>query len=363
MAGSVKVALEGQRAYEIVIGDGVAFQGASWPDLAKRRVLIVTDERVAELHADAVEGFLGPRCSGIGRLVLAGGEAAKAWSAAESIIDALLAGSHDRGSAIVALGGGVVGDIAGFAAACYMRGIDYIQVPTTLLAQVDSSVGGKTAVNHRDGKNLIGAFHQPCHVVADLRFLQTLPVREIRAGVAEVLKTAAAADSDFFNWLESNIDDVVTGATGARGYAVVRCCSLKAAIVAADERESGRRAILNFGHTFGHAVEVGTGYGTWLHGEAVAAGMVAAGRLSVRLGLLDASSATRLEALVCRAGLPVRLPHLGAAHYLELMRHDKKAKDGQVRFVVLEGIGCALMRAADDQVVASVLEECQMEAA
>ena len=359
----MKVALDGQRAYEIVIGEGVACLDASWPDLATRRVLIVTDEHVAGLHADALERFLRPRCSGIGRVVLAGGEAAKAWPAAEGIIDALVAASHDRGSVIVALGGGVVGDVAGFAAACYMRGIDYIQVPTTLLAQVDSSVGGKTAVNHRDGKNLIGAFHQPCHVVADLRYLKTLPEREIRAGVAEVIKTAAAADGDFFDWLESNIDDIVTGATGARAYAVDRCCSLKAAIVAEDERESGRRAILNFGHTFGHAVEAGIGYGTWLHGEAVAAGMVAAGELSTRLGLLDASDAARLEALIHRAGLPVRLPHLGAAHYLELMRHDKKSLGGQLRFVVLDGLGRASMRAVDDRVLASVLEECQMEAA
>ena len=255
------------------------------------------------------------------------------------MVDALLAARCGRDSVVVALGGGVVGDLAGFAAAIYQRGIPFIQVPTTLLAQVDSSVGGKTAINHPRGKNMIGAFHQPLAVIADVAALDTLPDRELRAGIAEVIKHGFILDPNFVDWLEENIGKLLARDSVALGYAVQRSCELKAQVVAADEREAGLRAILNFGHTFGHAIEAGAGYGEWLHGEAVGAGMVMAAELSVRAGTLRREDAERVRALVARAGLPVQGPKLTMERYLELMQVDKKAAGGRVRFVLLEGIG------------------------
>jgi 3-dehydroquinate synthase len=264
------------------------------------------------------------------------------------VIDALLAARLGRDGLLVALGGGVVGDLAGFAAAVYQRGIDFIQVPTTLLAQVDSSVGGKTAINHARGKNMVGAFHQPRAVIADVATLDTLPTRELRAGLAEVIKHGLALDAPLVDWLEANVEKILQRDRGALAHAVRRSCELKAAIVAADERESGARALLNFGHTFGHAIEAGTGYGAWLHGEAVSAGMVMAAELSCLSGMLPKSDVARVRRLLERAGLPVRGPALGAGRMLELMALDKKAAGGRMRFVMLEAIGRATLRQAPD---------------
>ena len=288
-------------------------------------------------------------------MVLDDGEQYKTWASVERIVDALLAAGADRRATLFALGGGVVGDLTGFAAACFMRGIAYVQVPTTLLAQVDSSVGGKTAVNHPLGKNLVGAFHQPSLVVADLETLATLPQRELIAGLAEVIKYGAVADADFFRWLEDRLDDLLARDCDALAQAIARSCELKAAIVARDEKESGLRAILNFGHTFAHAIETGTGHGTWLHGEAVGCGMAMAADLSQRLGLIDAAVARRVATLVARAGLPTRLPPLPAAELLALMGHDKKAEGGAPRFILLDALGHARMAPVDESLVADVL--------
>jgi 3-dehydroquinate synthase len=261
------------------------------------------------------------------------------------VYDALLGARLGRDALLVALGGGVIGDLAGFAAATYQRGVPYLQLPTTLLAQVDSSVGGKTAINHARGKNMVGAFHQPLAVIADVTTLDSLPDRELRAGVAEVIKHGLALDREFLEWLEANLEKLLARERGALAHAVRRSCELKAQVVAGDEREAGQRALLNFGHTFGHAIELGTGYGTWLHGEAVAAGMVMAAELSARAGSLARADVERVRALIARAGLPARGPALGAERYLELMQGDKKAAGGRMRFVLLESLGRAALRA------------------
>lgn len=290
------------------------------------------------------------------------GEEHKNWQTLNQIFDALLQHGCDRKTVLFALGGGVIGDMTGFAAACYMRGVPFVQVPTTLLAQVDSSVGGKTAINHPLGKNMIGAFYQPQLVVCDLSTLDTLPQRELSAGLAEVIKYGPIADMAFMEWLESSMDALLARDRTALGYAVRRCCEIKAGVVGQDERESGLRAILNFGHTFGHAIEAGMGYGTWLHGEGVGAGMVMAAELSRRLGLVDATFVARLRALVQRAGLPLRGPVLdpvdNAGRYLELMRVDKKAEAGEIRFVVIDGPGRAAVRSAPDALVREVIDAC-----
>jgi 3-dehydroquinate synthase len=259
---------------------------------------------------------------------------------------------------LFALGGGVVGDMAGFAAASYMRGVPFVQVPTTLLAQVDSSVGGKTAINHPQGKNMIGAFYQPARVLCDLDTLATLPARELSAGLAEVIKYGPIADVAFLDWIEANVDALLRREPAALAHAVRRSCEIKAEVVGQDERESGLRAILNFGHTFGHAIEAGLGYGEWLHGEAVGCGMVMALDLSRRLGLVDQAFAGRVTALIARAGLPTVGPHLGVDRYLELMRVDKKAEAGEIRFIVIEQPGRAALRAAPDALVREVLAAC-----
>src|SRR5438093_10769011 len=274
------------------------------------------------------------------------------------VFDALLAEKCDRKTTLIALGGGVIGDLTGFAAASYMRGVPFIQVPTTLLAQVDSSVGGKTGINHPLGKNMIGAFYQPQAVIADTGTLNTLPARELSAGLAEVIKHGAIIDARFFDWIEANIDQLMARDPVALAYAIQASCEIKADVVRQDEREGGLRAILNFGHTFGHAIEAGLGYGQWLHGEAVGCGMVMAADLSVRLGLMPPEFLERLRQLIARAGLPTVGPRLGADRYLELMRVDKKAEGGEMRFVVIESLGNATMRPAPDAVVRDVLDAC-----
>jgi len=342
---TVRVAL-GARSYPIHIGPGAIDIAELYrPHLPRGKVAIVTNPVVGPRYLGRVKAALA-RAGAVEMvdILVEDGEQAKSWASLEKVIDALLGARLGRDGMIVALGGGVIGDLAGFAAAVYQRGIDYLQVPTTLLAQVDSSVGGKTAVNHARGKNMVGAFHQPRTVIADTDTLASLPPRELRAGLAEVIKHGFALDAELAAWLEANVARLLAQDAGALTHAVRRSCELKAQVVATDELEAGRRALLNFGHTFGHAIEAGAGYGKWLHGEAVAAGMVIAGYLSVRAGLLPASDATRLRALVERAGLPAVPPAWPADRYLDLMAGDKKIAGGRMRFVVLAGVGRALIR-------------------
>lgn len=346
----------GDRSYEILIGAGIVGARESWQGLPKATsMVVVTDTQVAPLYADQLTATLSTLCPRVGRVELPAGEKHKDWAGANHIFESLLRSGHDRKTLLIALGGGVVGDVAGFAAACYMRGIDYVQVPTTLLAQVDSSVGGKTAINHVLGKNMIGAFHQPLRVIADLDTLATLPRREVVAGLAEVIKYAPIADAPFLDWIEANLTALLALDVHALQYAVRRSCEIKARVVGNDEREAGLRAILNFGHTFGHAIETGLGHGEWLHGEAVGCGMVMAADLSARLGLISPEYAARVERLIAVAGLPVRGPKLGESRYLELMRGDKKSEGGEIRFVVIEAPGRAAVRPVPDALVAAVL--------
>jgi 3-dehydroquinate synthase len=339
---SLRVAL-GERSYPIDIGADLLGRSDLYrPHLAGGSAAIVTNVVVAALYLSKVKQALqGARVT---EIIVPDGEHTKSWATLETVFDALLAARCGRDTLLVALGGGVVGDLAGFAAATYQRGIPLLQIPTTLLAQVDSSVGGKTAINHARGKNMIGAFHQPHAVISDVATLDTLPDRELRAGLAEVIKYGFALDAQFVQWLEAGIGQLLARDRGALGYAVKRCCELKAQIVAADERETGVRALLNLGHTFGHAIEAGTGYGTWLHGEAIAAGMVMAAELSRREGLLSPEDVQRVRNLIARAGLPVKGPALAPQQLMELMALDKKAAQGKVRFVLLEGIGRAALR-------------------
>jgi 3-dehydroquinate synthase len=357
-AQCVRIAL-GERSYGIDIGAGLLARADTYAGLPpSASALIVTNTTVAPLYAQALRSALAPRFGQVHVIELPDGEAHKDWATLNTIFDALLGHGCDRKTVLFALGGGVVGDMTGFAAASYMRGVPFVQVPTTLLAQVDSSVGGKTAINHPLGKNMIGAFYQPLQVVCDLDTLRTLPQREIAAGLAEVIKYGPIADMAFLDWIEAHIDDLVTREPAALAHAVRRSCEIKAAVVGQDEREAGLRAILNFGHTFGHAIESGLGYGEWLHGEAVGCGMVMAAHLSQRLGGVDEAFVRRFTALVERAGLPVRGPQLGADRYLDLMRVDKKAEAGEIRFVVLERPGAAVTRPAPDGLVREVLAQC-----
>jgi 3-dehydroquinate synthase len=353
-----KVAIDlGDRSYDIFIGSHLLGAPASYADLPPAaNVLIVSNSTVAPLYANALRAALASRYPRVHVVELPDGEAYKDWAVLNQIFDALLATGCDRKTLLFALGGGVVGDMAGFAAACYMRGVSFVQVPTTLLAQVDSSVGGKTGINHPAGKNMIGAFHQPLRVIADLDALDSLPEREIAAGLAEVIKYGPIADDAFLGWIENNLDALKSRDKRALAYAVKRSCEIKAWVVGQDEREGGLRAILNFGHTFGHAIEAGLGYGEWLHGEAVGCGMVMAADLSARSGLIDAAYAARIAHVVERAGLPTKGPRLGAARYLELMRLDKKSEGGNIRFVLIESPGRAGMRAVEDTFVAEVIE-------
>lgn len=341
----LKVALA-QRSYPIQIGRGLVGEAARLlPWLRSPRVAIVTNTTVALLYLGPLAEGLRAAGVAVSEVILPDGEQFKDWTTLNTIFDALLAGHAERSTTLVALGGGVVGDMTGFAAATYQRGVPFIQIPTTLLAQVDSSVGGKTAINHPLGKNMIGAFYQPKLVLADIGTLDTLPDRELQAGLAEVIKYGLIRDLPFFEWLESNIERLRARDDAALTYAVERSCQNKAEVVVADETEQGERALLNLGHTFGHAIETGLGYGEWLHGEAVAAGSMMAAELSHRLGWLDAAAVSRIQALFERAGLPVRGPALGAARYLELMGHDKKVQDGALRLVLLSAIGRGVIHA------------------
>jgi len=359
-ATQVQIAL-GDRSYPIIIGPGL-FDDPSTYDGVPRAAsaLIVTNTLLAPLYAERLRSAVAGRFGAVHTVVLPDGEAHKTWETLNLVFDALLSHGCDRKTVLFALGGGVVGDITGFAAACYMRGVPFVQVPTTLLAQVDSSVGGKTAINHPLGKNMVGAFYQPQLVVCDLDVLKTLPPRELSAGLAEVIKYGPIADADFLDWIEDHLVALRAGDPVALAFAVKRSCEIKAEVVGQDERESGLRAILNFGHTFGHAIESGMGYGVWLHGEGVGCGMVMAARLSERLGLLDAAAVQRLTRLIAQAGLPTVGPVLDAAdnagRYLELMRVDKKAEAGEIKFVLIDGLGQATVRGAPDALVREVID-------
>jgi 3-dehydroquinate synthase len=340
----------GERSYPIYIGPGLLADPACYrPHIGGRQVMLVTNETVAPLYLgqvqEALDGFE------VDRAILPDGEQYKTLTVWNRIFDALLGRRFGRDCTIVALGGGVIGDMAGFAAACYQRGVAFIQVPTTLLAQVDSSVGGKTGVNHALGKNMIGAFHQPRAVIADTDTLDTLPDRELSAGIAEVIKYGLIRDPDFFDWLEANMPALLAREAEALTYAIERSCRNKAEVVAADELESGQRALLNLGHTFGHAIETGMGYGAWLHGEAVAAGMCMAADLSQRMGWLDETTVSRIRSLVFAARLPTTQPDdLTPARYRELMAIDKKVQGGRLRLVLLRAIGDAVLTADFDPV-------------
>jgi 3-dehydroquinate synthase len=355
---TVEVALA-ERAYPIQIGDGLLGQPQHLlTAVASRRAAIVTDSQVAPLYLERVATGLADAGVAVVDIVVPAGEASKDWPTLMQVFDRLLEAGCDRHTTLIALGGGVVGDLAGFAAATYQRGIPFVQIPTTLLAQVDSSVGGKTAINHPHGKNMIGAFHQPRLVLADTATLNTLPDRELRAGLAEVIKHGLLGDAGFFAWLETNIDAVLAREPQALAHVIRRSCEMKAAIVAADEKESGVRAHLNLGHTFGHAIEAGLGFGAWLHGEAVAAGLVMAAELSRRLGNIESGDVLRVRRLLEHAGLPVAGPALGADVYLEHMRHDKKVAAGQIRYVLLTRIGAATVLPVADAEVRETLAAC-----
>jgi 3-dehydroquinate synthase len=330
----------GDRSYPITIGPNLLSDSALLNEqIAAQDILVVANVTVAPLYLPALTASLKGRR--LDSVLLPDGEQYKTLDSLRLILDALIEGRFNRDAAVVALGGGVIGDMAGFAAACYQRGVDYIQVPTTLLAQVDSSVGGKTAVNHPKAKNMIGAFHQPRAVIADTSTLATLPEREFRAGIAEVVKYGLIYDIAFLEWLERNADALNSRDELAAMYAVRRSCEIKAEVVGVDEREQGLRAILNFGHTFGHAIETATGYGTWLHGEAVATGMMMAADLSHRLSWITRDDLRRTTDLLKRFNLPVEAPRIGAQRARELMGMDKKVLKGQLRLVLLRKLGQA----------------------
>jgi 3-dehydroquinate synthase len=332
----------GERSYPILIGpELMRSRELLAQHIPGRDTVLISNSVVAPLFADALKAALHGRR--IIEVVLPDGEQHKTLGSASRIFDVLIANRVGRDAIVLALGGGVIGDLAGFVAACYQRGIGFVQVPTTLLAHVDSSVGGKTAVNHPGGKNMIGAFHQPLAVIADTDTLHTLPDRELRAGLAEVIKYGLICDADFFDWIESNLDALLARSTEALTHAIYRSCQIKAEIVARDEREQGERALLNLGHTFGHAIESATGYVEWLHGEAVAAGLLIAADMSQRMGTLEPALVERLRRLLKRAGLPVDPPQIGAARALDYMRVDKKVQSGRIRLVLLQGLGRAVI--------------------
>jgi 3-dehydroquinate synthase len=350
--------------YEILIGSGLVANAATWQGLPRAtQAVLVSNPTVFALHGAAALDAIAPLAPQHSHVLLPDGEAHKDWRHLNLVFDHLLQQAADRKTMLFALGGGVVGDMTGFAAACYMRGVRFVQLPTTLLAQVDSSVGGKTGINHPLGKNMIGAYHQPERVVCDLDWLRTLPDRELRAGLAEVIKYAPIADATLLDWLEAHLDALLAREPEALAQAVQRSCEIKAEVVGADERESGRRAILNFGHTFGHAIEAGLGYGEWLHGEAVACGMAIAATLSSDLGLVERRWADRLLRLIERAGLPVQAPALPLARWFELMAVDKKAEGGDIRYVLLDAPGSARMQSAPREPVEAALRRHGVPAA
>ena len=351
----------GERAYPIHIGERLLTNaGLVTAHLDLPKVAIVTNTTVAPLYLQQLSEALRAPGVEVISIVLEDGERFKDWATLNRIYDALLERRCDRRTTLITLGGGVIGDLAGFAAATYMRGIPFIQIPTTLLAQVDSSIGGKTGINHPLGKNMIGAFYQPRLVLADTAVLASLPPRELSAGLAEVIKHGLIRDEGFVAWLEQNVEKLLACDAGALAHAVRRCCEIKAAVVAEDERETGVRALLNFGHTFGHAIESGLGYGKWLHGEAVAAGMVMAADLSRRMGYIAQADVERVVALLKRARLPVAPPDIAPGRMLELMAVDKKAEGGKLRFVLLDRIGAASIRT---EVPAALLQQALAVAA
>jgi 3-dehydroquinate synthase len=334
----------GDRSYPIHIGPGLLAQSdLIVPHLLQKRVMVVTNTTVAPLYLSQLTATLESAGVKVAKVVLPDGEAYKNWETLNLIFDALLTDRAERKTTLIALGGGVIGDMTGFAAACYQRGVPFVQIPTTLLSQVDSSVGGKTGINHPLGKNMIGAFYQPKVVLADTDTLKTLPARELSAGLAEVIKYGLIWDADFLAWLEANMDKLRALDATAIAHAIYRSCEIKAQVVAQDEREGGIRAILNLGHTFGHAIETGMGYGNWLHGEAVAAGMVMAAQTSQRMGWISEADVARTRALIRAAGLPDVAPDLGVDTYLEYMGHDKKVEGGRMRFVLLKKLGEAVI--------------------
>jgi 3-dehydroquinate synthase len=345
---TLSVAL-GDRSYPIFIGvDLLSHSHLYLPHIHGQQVFIVTNETIAPIYLDNVKNSLADL--NVASVVLADGEAHKNLTTLNEIFTALLAEKHNRTTTLIALGGGVIGDMTGFAAACYQRGVNFIQIPTTLLSMVDSSVGGKTGVNHAMGKNMIGAFYQPQAVIADISLLKTLPAREVSAGLAEVIKYGLISDYDFFVWLEQNIELLMQGDEATLTYAVLRSCKNKAEVVAQDEHEGGVRAILNFGHTFGHAIETAQGYGNWLHGEAVAAGMVMAADLSMRRGDISAQDLSRIIHLLERAKLPTKAPgDMTAEQFVELMGVDKKVLDGRLRLVLLASLGKAIITSDIDK--------------
>ncbi len=356
---TVNVALA-ERSYPIRIGASLLAQGALVASALKSpRAAIVTNTTVAPLYLPALRESLMSAGVELTEIVLPDGEVHKDWATLNLIFDGLLSARCERKTTLIALGGGVIGDMTGFAAATYQRGVPFIQIPTTLLSQVDSSVGGKTAINHPLGKNMIGAFYQPRLVIADTDTLQTLPDAELKAGLAEVIKYGLIRDLPFLEWLESNLDALLAKDSEALSHAVERSCVNKAEVVAADETEQGERATLNLGHTFGHAIEAGTGFGNWLHGAAVAAGTIMAAELSARLGFLRQEDLRRVRRIFERAGLPVAGPKLGVERYLELMRHDKKVEDGKLRLILLESVGRAIIHdSAPLADIAASIEAC-----
>lgn len=348
----------GERSYPIIIGSQLLQDEAFAKYVPGKRIVIVTNTTVAPLYLERLSAMLqaaGKECLPV---VLPDGEEEKNVDNLMAIFTALLEHKCDRKTTLVALGGGVIGDMTGFAAATYMRGVPFVQVPTTLLAQVDSSVGGKTAINHPLGKNMIGAFYQPQSVLADTSTLATLPDRELSAGLAEVIKHGAIIDAEFFRWQEQNMGKLLARDDAALAYAIQRSCEIKADVVRQDEREGGLRAILNFGHTFGHAIEAGLGYGQWLHGEAVGCGMVMAADLSVRLGYLSVDDKARIVALVKAAKLPTIAPDLGESRWLDLMEVDKKNEGGQIKFILLKPLGTATITGVPSDLLKATLSDC-----
>lgn len=349
----------GERAYPITIGEGLLSNlGLLKSRIKGQRVVVVTNTVVAPLYLQNFVQQLKEIGKQVETVVLPDGEEYKTWESLMLVFDALLEKKCDRKTTLLALGGGVIGDMTGFAASAYMRGIPFVQIPTTLLAQVDSSVGGKTGINHPLGKNMIGAFYQPQSVIADMSTLKTLPDRELSAGLAEVIKHGAIIDSGFFSWIESHIEKLRAKDVDALSYAVLRSCEIKANVVRQDEREGGLRAILNFGHTFGHAIESGLGYGNWLHGEAVGCGMVMAADLSYRLGYIDFVSKTRIVQLVEAAGLPTVAPDLGEQVWLDLMEVDKKNEGGQIKFILLKPLGSSVITEVPKELLLATLRAC-----
>ncbi|KAA5524048.1 3-dehydroquinate synthase [Haemophilus seminalis] len=349
-----------ERRYPILIGNGLLQDERSYPVKRGERVMIVTNPTVAQFYLDTVTFALKKRGCEVDHVLLPDGEKYKTLESLNLIFTALLQGNHGRDTTIIALGGGVIGDVAGFAAASYQRGVRLIQIPTTLLSQVDSSVGGKTAVNHELGKNMIGAFYQPSMVIIDTHTLGTLPKREVNAGLAEVIKYGAILDYEFFEWLEAHIDDLVALNNESLQHCIARCCQIKADVVARDETEKGDRALLNLGHTFGHAIETHLGYGNWLHGEAVSTGMMMAAALSEQLGDISVADVSRLEKLLARANLPTLSPDsMQPEDYLPHMMRDKKVLEGKLRLVLLKSLGQAyIANDTDKDLVLNAIKRC-----